>query len=97
MSNQTSPSIVTLDKIVSLCKRKGFVFPAADIYGGINGIYDFGHLGYLMKQNIKDAWKKSIIDNNLGEIFFLDGSLIGPQAMWQASGHIENFHDPMID
>jgi glycyl-tRNA synthetase len=102
MSNETTnpavtSSAVTLDKIVSLCKRKGFVFPAADIYGGINGIYDFGHLGYLMKQNIKDAWKKSIIDNNLGEIFFLDGSLIGPQAMWKASGHIENFHDPMID
>ncbi len=97
MSNEMTNPVVTLDKIVSLCKRKGFVFPAADIYGGINGIYDFGHLGYLMKCNIKEAWKKSIIDNNLGEIFFLDGSLIGPQAMWKASGHIENFHDPMID
>jgi glycyl-tRNA synthetase len=90
-------SAVTLDQIVSLCKRRGFVFPAADIYGGINGIYDFGHLGSLMKENIKTAWKKSIQDNTLGEIFFLDGSLIGPKAMWQASGHIENFHDPMID
>lgn len=89
--------IATLDKIVSLCKRRGFVFPAADIYGGINGIYDFGHLGYLMKENIKNAWKRSIQDNTLGDIFFLDGSLIGPEAMWQASGHIQNFHDPMID
>lgn len=88
---------ITLDQIVSLCKRRGFVFPAADIYGGINGIYDFGHLGHLMKENIKNAWKKSIQDNSLGEIFFLDGSLIGPKAMWTASGHIENFHDPMID
>ncbi len=87
---------VTLDKIVSLCKRRGFVFPAADIYGGINGLYDFGHLGYLMKENIKQNWKKSI-QNDLGDIFFLDGTLIGPHAMWEASGHVENFHDPMVD
>jgi len=86
----------SLDKIVSLCKRRGFVFPSADIYGGINGLYDFGHLGYLMKENIKNSWKRSI-QNERGEIFFLDGSLIGPHAMWQASGHVENFHDPMID
>lgn len=89
-------STATLEKIVSLCKRRGFVFPAADIYGGINGLYDFGHLGYLMKENIKQAWKKSI-QNDHGEIFFLDGSLIGPKPMWVASGHVENFHDPMID
>ena len=98
-SNEKSStnSKVTLDQIVSLCKRRGFVFPAADIYGGINGVYDFGHLGHLMKENIKNAWKKSIQDNSLGEVFFLDGSLIGPKAMWTASGHIDNFHDPMID
>ncbi len=92
-----SKNSVTLDQIVSLCKRRGFVFPASDVYGGINGIYDFGHLGYLMKENIKTAWKQSIIDNDRGEIFFLDGSLIGPKIMWEASGHIQNFHDPMID
>lgn len=92
-----STTPVTLDKIISLCKRRGFVFPAADIYGGINGLYDFGHLGYLMKENIKCAWKKSIQSNTLGDIFFLDGSLIGSKAMWTASGHIANFHDPMID
>ena len=91
-----STSQTTLENIISLCKRKGFVFPAAEIYGGINGIYDFGHLGYLMKENIKTAWKKSIQTMH-GDIFFLDGSLIGPKAMWTASGHIENFHDPMID
>lgn len=93
MSNQTP---VTLDKIVSLCKRKGFVYPSADIYGGINGIYDFGHLGTLMKENLKSAWKKSI-QSDKGDMFFLDGALIGPSAMWVASGHVENFHDPMID
>lgn len=86
----------TLDKIVALCKRKGFVFQAAEIYGGLNGVYDFGHLGYLMRENIKKAWKKSLF-NSQGEVFFVDGSLLGPEPMWKASGHIENFHDPMVD
>ena len=87
---------VTLDKIISLCKRRGFVFQSAEIYGGINGIYDFGHLGTLIKENLKTAWKKSI-QNEKGEIFFLDGAQIGPVPMWTASGHVQNFHDPMID
>ena len=89
-------SQATLPKIISLCKRKGFAFPAAEIYNGINGIYDYGHLGALMRDNIKQVWKKSI-ENNRGEIFFLEGSLIGHHDMWKASGHIDNFHDPMID
>lgn len=87
---------VTLDKIISLCKRRGFVFQTAEIYGGLNGVYDFGHLGFLLREHIKTAWKKSI-ENDLGEIYTLEGSLLGVQSMWQASGHIANFHDPMID
>jgi len=87
---------VTLDKIISLCKRKGFAFQTGEIYGGLNGVYDFGHLGFLLRQNLKDAWRKSI-QNDLGEIYNLEGSLLGVQRMWEASGHVENFHDPMID
>lgn len=87
---------VSLDKIISLCKRRGFVFQTAEIYGGLNGVYDFGHLGFLLRENIKQAWKKSI-ENDLGEIYTLEGSLLGVHRMWEASGHIENFHDPMID
>ncbi len=86
----------SLDKIISLCKRRGFVFQTAEIYGGLNGVYDFGHLGFLLRENIKQAWKKSI-ENDLGEIYTLEGSLLGVQKMWEASGHIANFHDPMID
>jgi glycyl-tRNA synthetase len=86
----------SLDKIISLCKRRGFVFPTAEIYGGLQGVYDFGHLGFLLRENIKQAWKKSI-ENDLGEIYTLEGSLLGVQKMWEASGHIANFHDPMID
>lgn len=87
---------VTLDKIISLCKRRGFVFQTAEIYSGLQGVYDFGHLGYLLRENIKQAWR-SAIENDLGEIYNLEGSLLGVQNMWQASGHIANFHDPMID
>jgi glycyl-tRNA synthetase, dimeric type len=90
-------SQVTLEKIVALCKRRGFVFQSADIYGGINGVYDFGHLGYLLKNNLKDAWKKSMTEIDRGQVLFLEGALLGPKAVWQASGHIDCFHDPMVD
>ena len=89
-------SQATLEKIVSLCKRRGFVYPSADIYGGINGVYDLGHLGTLMKHNIRNTWMQSI-QTDLGDIIFMEGALLGPEAVWQASGHIENFHDPMVD
>lgn len=88
---------VTLDKIVALCKRRGFVYQSAEIYGGLNGIYDFGHLGTLLKNNIRESWKKSMQDIQQGNVLFLEGALLGPRAVWEASGHVENFHDPMVD
>lgn len=88
--------MVTLDKIISLCKRRGFVYPSADIYGGLNGVYDFGPLGALLKDNIRTAWKKSL--KKSGEsILFFDGALLGSEQVWKASGHVDNFHDPMVD
>ena len=89
-------SNATLEKIHALCKRRGFVYQSADIYGGLNGIYDFGPLGVLLKKNIRNTWKKAItaIDHS---ILFLEGALLGPRAMWQASGHIDHFQDPMVD
>ena len=92
----TNHQPTSLETIVALCKRRGFVYPSAEIYGGINGMYDFGHLGVLMKENIRHAWLKSL-ENNNGEIVRLEGALIGPEAMWKASGHIEGFHDPLVD
>jgi len=89
-------SKATLEKIVSLCKRKGFVYQAADIYGGLNGVYDFGHLGALLKQNLRTAWTLSMADAP-GEIIFIEGSLLGPYDMWKASGHVDHFSDPMIE
>lgn len=92
MNNNT----VTLDKIVAFCKRKGFVFPSSDIYGGLNGVYDFGPMGTLLKQNIRKLWTNSIYKSS-DDIFLFEGSLLAPPAVWEASGHLENFHDPMVD
>ncbi len=94
MSQATSN--VSLDTIISLCKRRGFVYQSAEIYGGLNGVYDFGHLGSMLKQNIRNAWTQSITKQQ-ENILFLEGAILGPHAMWEASGHIEGFHDPMVD
>ena len=92
----TKTSSATLEKIVALCKRRGFVYPSADIYGGLNGVYDTGPVGALMKQNIRSAWTKSLqIPGH--DILIMEGSLLSPQAVWEASGHIAGFQDPMID
>ncbi len=87
---------VTLEKIVSLCKRRGLVYPSAEIYGGINGVYDFGHLGTLIKRNIRNAWLKSL-QKSFEDILFFEGSLLAPSPVWEASGHVQNFSDPMVD
>lgn len=92
----TPATPITLETIISLCKRRGLVYQSADIYGGLNGVYDFGHLGVLIKENIRTAWKKSINQID-GDILFLEGALLGPQSVWEASGHVKNFHDPMVD
>ena len=85
-----------MDQIVALAKRRGFVYQSSEIYGGLNGVYDFGHLGVLLKHNIRNAWRQSILATN-NNILFLEGSLLGPHALWEASGHTKNFSDPMID
>lgn len=90
-------SPVTLEKIVSLCKRKGFVYQSAEIYGGLNGVYDFGHLGHLLKQNLRNAWTHDMQTNDRGQVLTMEGALLGPHAVWEASGHVHNFHDPMVD
>ena len=90
------PIQVTLEKLIALCKRRGFVYQSAEIYGGLNGVYDFGHLGSLMKQNIKKAWLTSLYQVN-DNILQFDGALLGAYDTWKASGHIDNFSDPMVD
>ncbi len=96
MKDSTAKHTVSLDTLTALCKRRGFIFQTAEIYGGLNGFYDYGHLGVLLKNNLRDAWQQSLY-NDKGEVVFLDGAIIGPEALWKASGHIEHFHDPMVD
>jgi glycyl-tRNA synthetase len=83
-----------MDKLVSLCKRRGFIFPSSEIYGGINGFWDYGPLGVELKRNIKDAWWRDNVmmrDDMVG----LDCSIIMHPRVWEASGHVGGFSDPM--
>src|SRR4051812_17880457 len=85
-----------MDKLVSLCKRRGFIFPSSEIYGGINGFWDYGPLGVELKRNIKEAWWRDNImmrDDMVG----LDSSIIMNPRVWEASGHVGGFNDPMVD
>lgn len=89
-------SPVSLETIVSLCKRRGFVYPSSEIYGGLNGVYDMGPLGTLLRANIKNLWSKSLKALDY-DIFFMDGAIVGPAALWEASGHVASFQDPLVD
>ena len=85
-----------MDKLVSLCKRRGFIFPSSEVYGGINGFWDYGPLGVELKRNIKDAWWRDNVrmrDDMVG----LDCSIIMNPRVWEASGHVGGFSDPMVD
>ncbi|MFC2821555.1 MAG: glycine--tRNA ligase [Sphaerochaeta sp.] len=89
-------SEITMDKIVSLCRRRGFIFQSSEIYGGLNGAYDYGPLGVQLKNNIRDLWWKEMTrlhDNIVG----LDASILMHPGVWEASGHVSNFTDPMVD
>ncbi|MDT3390123.1 MAG: glycine--tRNA ligase [bacterium] len=89
-------SEVTMDKIVSLCKRRGFIFQSSEIYGGLNGAYDYGPLGVQLKNNIRDAWWKEMTQLH-DDIVGLDASILMHSKVWEASGHVSNFTDPMVD
>jgi len=85
-----------LSKVVSLCKRRGFVFPNSEIYGGIAGFYDFGPLGVEMKNNIKREWWKEMVQSRK-DVVGIDGSIITHPKVWEASGHVEGFTDPLVE
>lgn len=85
-----------MEKIVSLSKRRGFVFQGSDIYGGLAGTWDYGPLGAEMVHNIKDLWWKHFIKEEEG-MYGIASSILMPEAVWQASGHLEGFHDPVVE
>jgi len=81
---------------VSLCRKRGFVFGSSEIYNGFNGFYDYGPLGAELKRNIKNRWWRDMV-NGRDDVCGLDSSIIGNPAIWDASGHVEGFSDPMVD
>src|SRR5271155_4877003 len=83
-------------KIVNLCKRRGIIFPSAEIYGGFRSTYDYGPLGVNLLRNVKDAWWRSMVQLRQ-DVVGLDAAVLSPAAVWQASGHLENFTDPLVD
>jgi glycyl-tRNA synthetase len=85
-----------MEKIVSLCKRRGFIFQSSEIYGGLNGFWDYGPLGVELKRNLKDFWwRRNVRERE--DMVGMDGSIIMNRAVWKASGHEETFSDPMVD
>ena len=86
----------TMEKIVALCKNRGFIFPGSEIYGGLANSWDYGPLGSLMKQNVKAAWWKKFVQESPTNVGLDAGILMNPRV-WEASGHVVNFNDPLID
>jgi glycyl-tRNA synthetase len=87
--------VATMDKIVSLCKRRGLIFPASEIYGGIANTYDYGHYGVLLKNNVVAQWWKAMIQER-DDIVALDSAIIQHPRTWEASGHLAGFTDPLV-
>ncbi len=85
-----------MDAVVNLCKRRGFIFPSAEIYGGFRSAYDYGPLGSLMLRNVKSAWWRSMVQLR-DDVVGLDASILSPPAIWKASGHLDTFTDPLVD
>ena len=85
----------TLDEVVALCKRRGLIFPASEIYGGIANTYDYGHYGVLLKRNVSDLWWKAMIQER-DDVVALDSAIIQHPKTWEASGHLAGFSDPLV-
>lgn len=96
MSNKNDQPNVKLEDIVSLCKRRGFVFQASEIYGGLAGFYDYGPLGVEIVNKIKAEWWKAVVTES-DNVFGVDGAIIQNPKLWEASGHIAGFTDPMVE
>ena len=91
-----SRPVPDMDKIVSLSKRRGFVFPSSEIYGGFGSTWDYGPLGSLLKNNVKSAWIRTVVQER-DDMFQIDAAILMAPQVWQASGHLANFTDPLVD
>ena len=90
------PDAATMEKIVALCKRRGFIFASSEIYGGLGSTYDYGHYGVLLKTNVKNEWWRAMLQER-DDIVALDSAILQHPKTWEASGHLAGFTDPMVD
>jgi len=93
---EATPNPELLDKVINMAKRRGFVFPSAEIYGGFRSTYDYGPLGVLLLRNVKNAWWRSMVQLR-DDVVGLDAAILSPPAVWAASGHLATFTDPLVD
>jgi glycyl-tRNA synthetase len=91
-----SSGAARMERIVSLCKRRGFIFQSSEIYGGLNGCWDYGPLGVELKRNVKDYWWRAMVRER-DDVVGMDGAILMSRAVWKASGHEQTFTDPMVD
>ncbi|MGD9737057.1 MAG: glycine--tRNA ligase [Solirubrobacterales bacterium] len=89
------PVEVTMEEIVALCKRRGFVFPSSEIYGGLGSTYDYGHYGVLLKTNVKNEWWRAMLQER-DDMVALDSAILQSPKVWEASGHLAGFTDPLV-
>ena len=95
-ADDPGPSVASLETIVSLSKRRGFIFPSSEIYGGINAVWDYGPLGVELKNNVKRAWWRAMVQER-DDIVGLDAGIIMAPQVWVTSGHVANFSDPLVE
>ena len=93
---EPAQSKVDMEKLVSLCRRRGFIFPSSEIYGGLSSCWDYGPLGVELKRNIKDAWWRAVVQRR-DDMVGLDASILMHPQTWEASGHLEGFSDPLVE
>ena len=96
METQAPQNLASMDEITALAKRRGFIFQSSEIYGGINGFWDYGPLGSVLKRNVKDAWWREMVELR-DDVVAFDSSIIMHPDVWKASGHIDAFHDKLVD
>src|SRR5271170_4768001 len=90
------PPAVSMETLVALAKRRGFVFPSSEIYGGINGFFDYGPMGAELKKNIRDCWWDDMVRRR-DDVVGIESSIIMNSKVWEASGHVAGFTDPLVD
>ncbi|MFW6088540.1 MAG: glycine--tRNA ligase [Gemmatimonadota bacterium] len=96
MTTTDAPDLVPMDELVSLCKRRGFIFQSSDIYGGVQSVYDYGPLGVELKNNLRDAWWRAMVREH-EEIVGIDAGILMHPEVWVTSGHVSTFSDPLVE